>query len=1442
MGIAALMSGRKNMLRKILLGLMSLAGSMFAAAPAFAAISMAKSFSPSQVYVGQPSVVEIVVNSTQSSAVTQFAVTDQLPAGLQLAASPNAQSPDCASGTNSAAPGATSIRFSGYTVPPGKSCTFRFTVVALDSVAGQSLTNSIPVGNVSNAENVVPSTQTPGVAAQASITVLGAGAFSIQKTFNQWNAWGGAGDYTTYRGKTYGLWLIFSNPNNHNITNLKVNDILPAGVVLTGGAPIANSCGLTVDTSNPTVLRVTGGTLPANPSQDSLQDCRFQVPVTSSSTAVDDTAYTNTITGADVSNAQSDVLSNVPTAKVTYLKPGLQVSKTMTTDTTRYVTTGRTLVRVQVLFAGLGARVQLGSATDPIQSPGILLADGAIANLTSGGTEALTRTTTCAGQTMTGVGGGSSVVMTGGDIPESTQTSGAPPGTGYCLSVFWVEVDGCTTYKNNIDKSTVTASVGGQAIAPDQIYAGYEQWINPDQLMGDLNVYKNYYGGVTYYVNNSWNGGVPGPAPAGTTGTASYVFRNTTGRSFDNVSYSDTFPTQTVGSVSAKNLLLAANPAGGANYSMTCYGSDGTAAAPMSGAGTPTLTMNTWTSGGSTIAFAIDRIPPHTACRVDFFQRAGEPALAPPPYASNWSPPIFNAGAGTLNYVMNPPAGATCVPPVVNNSTSYRIAKDFRITKKFIATGATPGYQEDNNVPAISTVRVGVPFSMVIGFPLPQYASPGQVVRTGITFTDELPAGLVIAATPNVRGFCVKDGVTPTGFSAGTITAAPGTTTFKVDNFTPVYFRDSFMDCGIVVDVVATQPSPLVSGQPVPYTNTIAAGVVTAWPREPLGAAGTVGTIQFLNVNAVAASVVALQPLVQASKEFAPIAVQYGTTTRLRVRVSTSELTLSGIGFTDAMPSGMTVAAATDAGYAAPINTCGGSLDAAANAATITLSGGAIASGARECLVEVSVKLAQPGTYVNTIPIGGVQSSLGSNGQPVSASVTSLPRISVAKQFVPIQIASGGTSRATVTITNPEIAAQDGVRMSDVLPAGLQLAATPAASTTCVDMSGTAVPVTISGTTVGVEKVRLPASGSCEVAFDVTAAVSQTTTFTNIIKVGDVQSDPAAGGSGAVNVVSAQADVVVAAAPVLGVSKSFQPPRIESGAKSRASVTIINPSGTPQVGIKVADNLPAGLLLAAPTGASTTCVDGNGTAVAVAASGTSVSVAGVKLAAGASCTLSFDVTVTVKQETTFTNTIAIAGVQSDPAVPGGSGAINTAEAKADLVGTPPPPLGVAKSFEPAKVAAGAKSRATITVTNAAIAPQVAIKVTDLLPEGLQLAEPTASSTTCVDGNGATVTVAASGTSVSVAGVKLAAGGSCTLSFDVLTPAGRSATYTNVIAVGGAVSDAAAGGSGITNAVEAKAGLEAVGEAVAVPTLGWPMLWVLASLLGLGGMRLRGRRR
>jgi hypothetical protein len=93
--------------------------------------------------------------------------------------------------------------------------------------------------------------------------------------------------------------------------------------------------------------------------------------------------YTNTITGADVSNAQSDVLSNVPTAKVTYLKPGLQVSKTMTTDTTRYVTTGRTLVRVQVLFAGLGARVQLGSATDPIQSPGILLADGAIANLTS---------------------------------------------------------------------------------------------------------------------------------------------------------------------------------------------------------------------------------------------------------------------------------------------------------------------------------------------------------------------------------------------------------------------------------------------------------------------------------------------------------------------------------------------------------------------------------------------------------------------------------------------------------------------------------------------------------------------------------------------------------------------------------------------------------------------------------------------------------------------------------------------------------------------------------------------------------------------------------------------------------------------------------------------------------------------------------------------------
>ena len=1452
MGGAAIWSRvmARGLTRCLLVG----AGWALSAGTAFAAMSMAKSFSPAQVSAGQTSVLTITVASTETSAVTGFAVTDNLPSGVQLAATPQAQS-TCGGGNNATA-GAPVISFSGATVPIGGSCDFKVTVVALQSAAGTTVTNSIPLNAVSNDQGIVPTTQSAGVAAQASLTVLGTGTFLMQKMFYQWNATTGNGtnytgttSYETYRGKTFGLWIYIRNPNNYDLTNFTLSDAMPSGVVLTGGAPISNQCGLTINTSDPNTLKVTGGRVPANPAQDWLKDCLFQVPVTSSASAVDGSPYVNTIAGADVSNAQNAQLSNVPKSQVTFVPPSFGINKTMTVDNSMYVTSGRTLVKVEVIMSGAGSRINMVSATDPIRAPGILLADGATATLVAGGTKSLTRTTTCAGQTLTGAAGATSLVLSGGDIPESSNTSGVYNVPGYCLATFWVEVDGCENYANRIDAASVSATItvnGRQEDLPAaQIRVpNYDAVIYGSELTGSLFVYQNYYGGVASYVNGSWTGTPPPIAPVGTTGPASIVFRNTSSSTYTGVTYSKTFPTQSNGTTSGNNLVLAPNPLGGANYSLTCYGNDGKATTPISGASAPVLTMTTpWAAGGITMAFRIDHIPPHAGCRVDFYQTAQEPTLAaPPPYPDRYTP-MFSANPGALSYTRSPNTNV-CVPPVQNGWASYRISKDYQITKKFIAKGATPGYQEDNSTPAISSVRVGVPFSMVIGFP--SFTGYPGSVRTGITFTDTLPDGLVIAPTPNVRGFCLGPETSPnsSGFPIyDSIIADPGSNTFTVNKLTPIYLRDTFMDCGVVVDVMATRPSDVVNGQPVPFTNTIAARAVSSRPLQPLGPRGpnNVGTVDFHNASAVSASVVALAPLVQGSKTFSPIAVPFGTSTRLQIRVSTSELTVSGVTITDKLPDGMVVAAGTAPGYAPPSNTCGGTLTARPGSDTLQLQGGTIATGLRECVVEVSVDMHAPGTYVNTIPIGGVMTAIGGNGQPLSASATSLPRLMVAKTFDPPQIVSGYASRATVTVTNPEVAAQAAMKLSDTLPAGLSLVNLAGASTTCTNAQGSPVPVLLSGGTVGLNGFRLEAGASCSVSFDVSASVTAQTTFTNVIVKGGVSSDASAGGSGSSNQIPAQADLVVLA---LGgppsVVKAFSPPQIISGGSSRVTIAVTNPQIIRLSALKLTDPLPAGLLPTVPANASTTCQHA-GTPVPVTVAGTTVSLQGFELAPGASCTVSFDVTAHATEKTTYTNVIAAGGLMSDPAS-GGSGAVNTVPAQADLVIEPVGPLSVVKAFNPSRIEPNTKSRATITVSNPASAQQSGIKVTDSLPADLKLAAPPNAQTTCTDVNGVAVKVDATGTTVSAAGIKLEASGSCSISFDVTTD--KLGTYTNVIAIGGVVSDPAVpGGTGSSNTVEAKADLVVDNSTppTPIPTLGWPMLWLLASLLGWSGMRLRGRR-
>ena len=109
----------------------------------------------------------------------------------------------------------------------------------------------------------------------------------------------------------------------------------------------------------------------------------------------------------------------------------------------------------------------------------------------------------------------------------------------------------------------------------------------------------------------------------------------------------------------------------------------------------------------------------------------------------------------------------------------------------------------------------------------------------------------------------------------------------------------------------------------------------------------------------------------------------------------------------------------------------------------------------------------------------------------------------LAKAFSPASINAGAISTLTITLSNANATvATLSAPLVDSLPAGLVVAPTPNASTTCG--GGTSVTATAGGNTVTLPSGRsIPASGSCTVSVDVTAALAGS--YVNTLLVGALQ-------------------------------------------------------------------------------------------------------------------------------------------------------------------------------------------------------------------------------------------------------------------------------------------------------------------------------------------------
>src|SRR4029079_7079204 len=192
---------------------------------------------------------------------------------------------------------------------------------------------------------------------------------------------------------------------------------------------------------------------------------------------------------------------------------------------------------------------------------------------------------------------------------------------------------------------------------------------------------------------------------------------------------------------------------------------------------------------------------------------------------------------------------------------------------------------------------------------------------------------------------------------------------------------------------------------------------------------------------------------------------------------------LTGVAFTDTFPAGLQVAA-TPGGSATG---CGSPAFApAAGNASLSFSGGTIAAGGT-CTVTVNVTATTSGAKINTT--GNVTSTNGGTGNTGTDTLSVVAPPSIAKAFSPNPISVGGVSTLSFTITNPNAGtALTGVAFTDTFPAGLQVAATPNATTSGCG-SPTFAPAA-GNTSLSFSGGTIAASGICTVTVDVTATTS----------------------------------------------------------------------------------------------------------------------------------------------------------------------------------------------------------------------------------------------------------------------------------------------------------------------------------------------------------------
>jgi uncharacterized repeat protein (TIGR01451 family) len=305
---------------------------------------------------------------------------------------------------------------------------------------------------------------------------------------------------------------------------------------------------------------------------------------------------------------------------------------------------------------------------------------------------------------------------------------------------------------------------------------------------------------------------------------------------------------------------------------------------------------------------------------------------------------------------------------------------------------------------SFSPAKIAVGATSTMTFTLNNIVSLGLL---NVAFSDALPTGLVIAATPALTNTC-----------NGTISGATANSTAISLSGGSIGLLSS---CSISVAVTSSTPGA--------YLNTTSA----VSSSGGTGSTSNTATLQVVKPASVA-------------KAFSASPILLGTNATLSLTITNPNgIALTGVALTDTFPSNLVVSSTPIA-----TNSCGGTLSGAtAGSGTLSLSGGSIPAGpSTTCVITIQVTSASLGSYSNTA--GGVsanETSTGS-GSNTATLVVAAPDLRVSKSHSgAFTVGTNGAYTITVDNVLGGIGTTGTITVTDTLPTGLSFVSTGSGGT-----------------------------------------------------------------------------------------------------------------------------------------------------------------------------------------------------------------------------------------------------------------------------------------------------------------------------------------------------------------------------------------------------------